>query len=109
MYIRMMGFEGLQSATNVAILNANYMAKKLEKYYKILYRRNELAAHEFIIDCSKFYKKMEGGKENEYVYKIGAEDVAKRLMDYSFHAPTMSFPIIDTLMVEPTESNLFRN
>jgi len=100
MYCRMMGFDGLQKATDVAILNANYMAKKLEKHYKILYRRNNLAAHEFIIDCSKFSKKVDG----KYLYKIGAEDVAKRLMDFSFHAPTMSWPVVNTLMVEPTES-----
>merc|ERR1711933_318200 len=94
--MRMMGYDGLEKATSVAILNANYMAKRLEKYYTILYRRNNLAAHEFIIDCSKFTKKGE--------YKIGAEDVAKRLMDFSFHAPTMSWPVVNTLMVEPTES-----
>merc|ERR1719242_397579 len=105
MYIRMMGYQGLEQATSYSILNANYMAKRLEDHYKILFRRNNLAAHEFIIDCSKFYKK-EGGdeKSTKYIYKIGAEDVAKRLCDFSFHAPTMSWPVVNSLMVEPTES-----
>lgn len=103
MYMRMMGYRGLERATSVAILNANYMAKRLEQHYRILFRRNGLAAHEFIVDCSKFVKLEEGSKKS-YVYKIGAEDVAKRLMDYGFHAPTMSWPVVNTLMVEPTES-----
>ena len=103
MYIRMMGYQGLEKATCYSILNANYMAKRLEEHYKILFRRNNLAAHEFIIDCSKFYKK-DPDNSKKYVYKIGAEDVAKRLCDFSFHAPTMSWPVVNTLMVEPTES-----
>jgi len=103
MYIRMMGFPGLERATSTSILAANYMAKRLEAHYKILYRRNGLAAHEFIIDLGKFYRLREGSKKS-YVYKIGAEDVAKRLQDHSFHAPTMSWPVVNSLMVEPTES-----
>jgi len=94
MYIKMMGAEGLQKATAIAILNANYMAKRLEAYYPILFRgKNGFVAHEFIIDLRHFKK-----------IGIEAEDVAKRLMDYGFHAPTMSFPVANTLMVEPTES-----
>merc|ERR1712228_1142160 len=103
MYIQMMGYQGLEQATSYSILNANYMAKRLEEHYKILYRRNNLAAHEFIIDCSKFFKRC-SENEKKYLYKIGAEDVSKRLMDFSFHAPTMSWPVVNTLMVEPTES-----
>jgi glycine dehydrogenase len=95
MYIRMMGGEGLRRATQVAILNANYMAKRLEPHYKIIYRGSSgLVAHEFIIDINPF----------KATADIGAEDVAKRLMDFGFHAPTMSFPIPGTLMIEPTES-----
>ncbi|EFC45486.1 predicted protein [Naegleria gruberi] len=95
MYIRMMGSEGLRTATSVAMLNANYLAKKLSEHYRIYYTAgNGLVAHEFIIDCNPF-KKTTG---------IEAIDIAKRLMDYGFHAPTMSFPIGNTLMVEPTES-----
>ncbi len=94
-YIRLMGPEGLTRATQVAILNANYMAKRLEEHYKVVYRGSTgLSAHEFIIDLRPF-KKSAG---------IEAEDVAKRLMDYGFHAPTMSFPVAGTLMIEPTES-----
>jgi len=105
MYIKMMGFNGLEKATSTSILAANYMAKRLENHYKILYRRNGLAAHEFIIDCRHFYKKnVDSKKKDDYIYKIEAEDIAKRLMDYSFHAPTMSWPVVNTLMVEPTES-----
>jgi glycine dehydrogenase len=86
---------GLRSATKYAILNANYMKARLEKYYKILYTgKNGTAAHEFIVDLRPF--KTSAG--------IEAEDVAKRLMDYGFHAPTLSFPVAGTLMVEPTES-----
>ena len=104
MYIKMMGFNGLEKATATSILAANYMAKRLENHYKILYRRNGLAAHEFIIDCRDFYKKnLNSSKKDDYLYKIEAEDIAKRLMDYSFHAPTMSWPVVNTLMVEPTE------
>jgi len=94
-YIAMMGGEGLTRATQVAILNANYMAKRLESHYPVLYRGKEgRVAHEFILDTRGF-KKSAG---------IEAEDIAKRLMDYGFHAPTMSFPVPGTLMIEPTES-----
>ena len=94
-YIKMLGAEGIRSATEYAILNANYMKVRLEKYYKILYTgKNGTAAHEFIVDLRPF--KTTAG--------IEAEDVAKRLMDYGFHAPTMSFPVAGTLMIEPTES-----
>ena len=93
-YIAMMGAPGLKRATEVAILNANYMAKRLEAHYEIVYRgRNGRVAHEFIVDCRPFKKT-----------GIEAEDIAKRLMDYGFHAPTMSFPVAGTLMIEPTES-----
>ena len=94
MYIRMMGGPGLTLATKTAILNANYMAARLRPHYPILYTgRNRTCAHEFIIDLRAF--KAAGVTE---------EDVAKRLMDYNFHAPTMSWPVVGTLMVEPTES-----
>lgn len=94
-YIAMMGRDGLTKATQVAMLNANYMAKRLEKYYPILYTgASGLVAHEFILDLRQF--KDSAG--------IEAMDVAKRLMDYGFHAPTVSFPVAGTLMIEPTES-----
>ncbi len=94
-YIRLMGGEGLALATKVAILNANYIAKKLEAHYPVLYRgQNGLVAHECILDTRGF--KSAAGVE--------VEDLAKRLMDYGFHAPTMSFPVAGTMMVEPTES-----
>ena len=94
-YIKMLGAKGIRNATEYAILNANYMKVKLEKYYKILYAgKNGTAAHEFIVDLRPF--KTSAGVE--------AEDVAKRLMDYGFHAPTLSFPVAGTLMIEPTES-----
>jgi len=94
-YIALMGRDGLTKATQVAILNANYMAKRLEKHYAILYRGDSgLVAHEFILDLRDF--KESAGVE--------AMDVAKRLMDYGFHAPTVSFPVAGTLMIEPTES-----
>ncbi|MBS1971320.1 MAG: aminomethyl-transferring glycine dehydrogenase [Bdellovibrionales bacterium] len=94
-YITMMGAEGLKKATLVAILNANYIAKKLEAHYPIVYKGKEgLVAHECILDLREI-KKTSG---------IDVADVAKRLMDYGFHAPTMSWPVIGTLMVEPTES-----
>ena len=94
MYIRMMGGAGLTLATETAILNANYMAARLSSHYSILYTgKNNTCAHEFIIDLRSF--KAAG---------ISEEDVAKRLMDYNFHAPTMSWPVVGTLMVEPTES-----
>ncbi|MBN8248239.1 MAG: aminomethyl-transferring glycine dehydrogenase [Verrucomicrobia bacterium] len=91
MYIAMMGAFGLRRATEVAILNANYIACRLEGYFPTLYRANGLVAHECILDLRPFKK-------------VTAEDVAKRLMDYGFHAPTLSWPVAGTLMVEPTES-----
>ncbi len=95
MYITMMGAEGLQAATEGAILNANYVAKRLSASYPILYTgKNDLVAHECIVDLRPI--KDETG--------VDVEDVAKRLIDYGFHAPTMSFPVAGTLMIEPTES-----
>jgi glycine dehydrogenase len=94
MYIALMGAEGLRKATEVAILNANYMAERLQVHYPVLYRgKKGRVAHEFILDMRPFQKA-----------GIEAEDIAKRLMDYGFHAPTMSFPVAGTLMIEPTES-----
>ena len=94
-YIALMGADGLTRATQVAILNANYMAQRLAEHYDILYTGpNGRVAHEFIIDCRPFEKSA----------NVRVEDVAKRLMDYGFHAPTMSFPVAGTLMIEPTES-----
>ncbi|MDF2176867.1 aminomethyl-transferring glycine dehydrogenase [Aliiglaciecola sp. CAU 1673] len=95
MYIKMMGGEGLKKATEVAILNANYIAKRLSGHFPVLYRgRNDRVAHECIIDLRDI-------KEASGVTEM---DVAKRLNDYGFHAPTMSFPVAGTLMIEPTES-----
>ena len=95
MYIAMMGPDGLRRATQVAILNANYMAARLREHYRVLFTGpSGLVAHEFIIDARPF--KQTAG--------IEVEDIAKRLMDYGFHAPTMSFPVAGTLMIEPTES-----
>ena len=94
-YMALLGSAGMKTSTSVAILNANYMAKLLEEHYPVLYRgENSLNAHEFIIDLRPIRK--ESG--------ITDEDVAKRLMDYGFHAPTMSWPVPGTLMIEPTES-----
>ncbi len=94
-YIAMMGEPGLRKATQVAILSANYIAHRLGTYYPVLYTgQNGRVAHELILDCRGFKK----------TCGIEAEDIAKRLMDYGFHAPTMSFPVPGTLMVEPTES-----
>ena len=94
-YITLMGAEGLKKATQVAILNANYIAKRLEKQYTTLYKgKNGFVAHECILDTRGF--KNSGG--------IDVGDIAKRLMDYGFHAPTVSFPVPGTLMIEPTES-----
>ncbi|HLL22481.1 MAG TPA: aminomethyl-transferring glycine dehydrogenase [Kofleriaceae bacterium] len=94
-YIAMMGEAGLRRATEIAILNANYIAQRLGTHYPVLYAgKNGRVAHELILDCRGF-KKSAG---------IEAEDIAKRLMDYGFHAPTMSFPVPGTLMIEPTES-----
>jgi glycine dehydrogenase len=95
MYITLMGGVGLRRATEVALLNANYVAKRLDAHYPVLYTgRNGYVAHECILDL-RALKDASG---------IGAEDVAKRLIDYGFHAPTLSFPVAGTLMVEPTES-----
>lgn len=95
MYIKMLGQTGLKKSTEVAILNANYMAERLSEHYDVLYRgRNNHVAHECIIDIRPI-KEASG---------ISEEDIAKRLMDYGFHAPTMSFPVAGTLMIEPTES-----
>ena len=91
-YIRMMGGDGLTDATKFAILNANYIARRLERFFPVLFKgRDGLVAHECILDLRDFHK-------------TTAEDVAKRLMDYGFHAPTLSWPVVGTLMVEPTES-----
>ena len=94
-YIRMLGGQGVTASTKYAILNANYIKAKLEPYYPILYvGSNNRVAHEMIADCRPF--KLSAG--------IEVEDIAKRLMDYGFHAPTMSFPVPGTIMIEPTES-----
>ncbi len=93
-YIRMMGSAGLRRATEIAILNANYVARRLEEHYPVLYRgEGGLVAHECILDLRAFRS-----------CGVEVDDVAKRLIDYGFHAPTMSFPVAGTLMVEPTES-----
>jgi len=95
MYIKLMGADGLKRASQIAILSANYIAKKLQPHYPVLYTgQNGLVAHECIIDIRPL--KASSG--------ISEEDIAKRLMDYGFHAPTMSFPVVGTLMIEPTES-----
>lgn len=94
-YIKMLGGSGVKEATEIAILNANYMKEVLKDHYKILYTgKNGRCAHEMILDCNEF--KMASGVE--------VADIAKRLMDYGFHAPTVAFPVVNTLMVEPTES-----
>jgi glycine dehydrogenase len=94
-YIKLLGAEGLTDATKAAILNANYVAKRLSAHYDIVYTgANSRVAHEFILDLRDFRR--DPG--------INEQDVAKRLMDYGFHAPTMSWPVVGTLMVEPTES-----
>ncbi|HOX81894.1 MAG TPA: aminomethyl-transferring glycine dehydrogenase [Chryseolinea sp.] len=93
-YIAMMGGDGLTNATKYAILNANYIKNKLEGHYKILYTGTKgRCAHEMIVDCRDFKR-----------FGVEVEDIAKRLMDYGFHAPTVSFPVAGTLMIEPTES-----
>lgn len=98
-YIRLLGDEGLRRSTQIAVLNANYIAKRLSDHYPILYTgKNGLVAHECIVDFRPL-KESSG---------ISVEDVAKRLVDYGFHAPTMSFPVPDTLMIEPTESEAKR-
>ena len=94
-YMKLMGFDRLKFATKIAILNANYLAKKLEVDYKILFKgENSLVAHECIVDLRLF-------KE---LVNVTAEDIAKRLIDFGFHAPTMSWPVANTFMIEPTES-----
>jgi glycine dehydrogenase len=94
-YIRMLGADGVRKATEYAILNANYMLARLKDQFDILYTNHHGAcAHEFIVDLRPFKKSAD----------IEAEDVAKRLIDYGFHAPTMSFPVVGTIMIEPTES-----
>ncbi|GAA3074187.1 hypothetical protein GCM10020000_68980 [Streptomyces olivoverticillatus] len=94
-YVRLMGGEGLKRATQVAVLGANYIAKRLEPHYPVLYTGpNGLVAHECIVDLRPLTK----------VTGVSVDDVAKRLIDYGFHAPTMSFPVAGTLMIEPTES-----
>ncbi len=91
----MMGADGLALATKIAILNANYIAMRLEPYYPVLYRgAHGTVAHECIVD-TRVVKSTSG---------VDVEDIAKRLMDYGFHAPTVSFPVAGTLMIEPTES-----
>lgn len=99
MYLQMMGRKGLLRATQVAILNANYIAQRLSKGYKILYRGTHgMVAHECIVDLRPFKKSA----------NVEAEDIAKRLIDYGFHAPTMSWPVPGTIMIEPTESESLR-
>ena len=94
-YIKMLGAQGLKRATEIAILNANYLSKKLQKEYPTVYTgATGRVAHECIVDLRHFRKE----------YGVDATDIAKRLMDYGFHAPTLSFPVVDTLMIEPTES-----
>lgn len=94
-YIKLMGSAGLKSATEIAILNANYIKSKLEQHFKVLYSGiNDRVAHELIFDMREF----------KTTAHVEVEDIAKRLMDYGFHAPTVSFPVPGTLMVEPTES-----
>ena len=93
-YVRMLGKDGLKKSTEYAILNANYIKSKLSKHYDILYtNKNGMVAHEMILDCRGFKK-----------YGIDVMDIAKRLIDYGFHSPTVSFPVAGTLMIEPTES-----
>ena len=93
-YIAMMGGDGLTKATQLAILNANYIKERLSGQFPILYAgANGRCAHEMIVDCREFKK-----------VGVEVEDIAKRLMDYGFHAPTVSFPVPGTIMVEPTES-----
>ncbi|HBL15539.1 MAG: glycine dehydrogenase (aminomethyl-transferring) [Elusimicrobia bacterium GWA2_69_24] len=95
MYVKMMGGEGLRRATAVAVLNANYVAKRLEKHYPVVYKgKSGFVAHECIVDPRPL--KAASG--------VGVEDIARRLMDYGFHAPTISFPVVGTMMIEPTES-----
>lgn len=93
-YIRLLGPNGLKKCTEISVLNANYIKEKLKKYYKILYvGKNNMVAHEFIIDCRDFKS-----------IGIGVIDIAKRMIDYGYHAPTISFPVEGCMMIEPTES-----
>jgi glycine dehydrogenase len=95
MYIKMMGAAGLKKATQIAILNANYLARRLSHGYNILYTgHGGLVAHECILDTRAFKTDL----------NVSVDDIAKRLMDFGFHAPTMSWPVVHTLMIEPTES-----
>ena len=90
-----MGAEGLKRATQMAILNANYVARRLAREFPVLYKgKNGLVAHECILDCRTFKRSV----------GVTVADLAKRLMDYGFHAPTVSWPVVETMMVEPTES-----
>jgi glycine dehydrogenase len=99
MYIRMMGGAGLTKATEVAILSANYLAKKIDRLFPVLYRgQNGHIAHECIIDIRELTKNT----------GVTVDDIAKRLMDHGFHAPTVSFPVAGTMMIEPTESEDIR-
>jgi glycine dehydrogenase len=94
-YIRMLGSEGVTNSTRFAILNANYMRSKLEKHFPVLYKgKNGFVAHEMILDCREFKR----------TAQVEVADIAKRLMDYGYHAPTVSFPVAGTIMIEPTES-----
>ncbi|MFB6097939.1 MAG: aminomethyl-transferring glycine dehydrogenase [Salinibacter sp.] len=94
-YIKLLGPEGMTNAAKVALLNANYVAEQLSSHYDVVYRGpNDRVAHEFILDLRPFRRELD----------VNEQDVAKRLMDYGFHAPTMSWPVVGTLMVEPTES-----
>jgi glycine dehydrogenase len=94
-YIKMLGADGLRESTRMAILNANYLKSALDGHYKILYTGSKgRVAHEFILDCNQYLKTAD----------ITVVNIAKRLMDYGFHAPTVAFPVPGTLMVEPTES-----
>jgi glycine dehydrogenase len=98
-YIATMGAAGLRRATEIAILNANYIARRLDPHYPVVYTgKNGLVAHECIVDL----------RHIKHSCGITVDDVAKRLVDYGFHAPTMSFPVADTLMIEPTESEAKR-
>jgi glycine dehydrogenase len=94
-YILMLGAEGLKKSTEMAILGANYITEKLKGYYDVVYTgKTGRVAHEMILDCRHF----------KQTYGVETGDIARRLMDYGFHAPTLSFPVNETLMVEPTES-----
>jgi len=94
-YVKLLGSKGVTDATRYAILNANYVMSRLEKFYNVLYRGvNSRVAHEFVVDLREFKRSSD----------VQVEDIAKRLMDYGFHAPTISWPVPGTMMIEPTES-----